>query len=80
MPGNCQTDVEENCINPALVGACRKMRAYFGLSTGHATAETERESESVKAQSGCLASPFQIPEVFGALEGLELIWLSGSPL
>lgn len=35
--------------------------------------EGGREREFVKAQSGSLASLFQIPEVSSALEGLELI-------
>lgn len=54
----------------------------MSLSTEHATGETdrEREREFVKAQSESLTSLFQIPEVFSALEGLELIWLSGFPL
>lgn len=44
-------------------------------------AETEcKQRKFVKAQSGSLTSPLQIPEVFCALEGLELIWLSGFSL
>lgn len=63
--------------------ACRKIELFFflvcqlGMQQGR---QRVREREFVKAQSGSLASLFQIPEVFSALEGLELIWLSGFPL
>lgn len=77
---------QENCTKTAfslaLALRLQENRALFlvcqlGMQQGR---QRVREREFVKAQSGSLTSLFQIPEVFSALEGLELIWLSGFPL
>lgn len=78
---------QENCTKTsfslALALRLQENRALFflvcqlGMQQGR---QRVREREFVKAQSGSLASLFQIPEVFSALESLELIWLSGFPL
>lgn len=72
---------QENCIKPAfslaLVYACRKVELILVCQLGmQQWRQEERAREFVEARSESLTSPFQIPEVFSALEGLELIWLS----
>lgn len=67
---------QENCIKPAFSLAmvyAVELVCQLGMQQWR---QGERAKEFVKAWSESLTSPFQIPEVFSALEGLELIWLS----